>query len=189
MNPDIMTGVSVVIPLRNGAAFIRETLESVWAQNHSPIQIIVVDDGSTDRGLEIVREVARQREVTVLLGEGRGAAAAMNKAMRRARYSIVCQIDQDVVLGAGWIATVIRKLDTDDVAAAQGTYVTDRRAGLFSRVMGRDLEERYAAIRGESDHVCTGNVAYRLDALRRVGFFDEQFGYGYDNDLSYRLRA
>jgi GT2 family glycosyltransferase len=55
--------------------------------------------------------------------------------------------------------------------------------------MGRDLEERYAAIPFETDHVCTGNVAYRLEALRRVGFFDEQFGYGYDNDLSYRLRA
>jgi glycosyltransferase involved in cell wall biosynthesis len=184
-----MTGVSVVIPLRNGAAFIRETLESVWAQNYTPLEIIVVDDGSTDRSLTIVRDVAGAREITVLRSGGRGAAAAMNRAMRRARYSIVCQIDQDVVLGAGWMATLIRQFDREDVAAVQGAYVTDPKAGLFSRVMGRDLEERYAAIHGETDHVCTGNVAYRLDALRRVDFFDEEFGYGYDNDLSYRLRG
>src|SRR5690348_620887 len=184
-----MTGVSVVIPLRNGAAFIRETLESIWAQNHEPLEVIIVDDGSTDGGAEIVREIAFDREVTLLKGEGHGAAAAMNKGLRRARYSIVCQIDQDVVVSAGWIAALIREFETDDVAAVQGMYVSDPRARLLSRVMARDLEVRYAAIHGETDHVCTGNVAYRVEALQRVGFFDEQFGYGYDNDLSYRLRA
>jgi glycosyltransferase involved in cell wall biosynthesis len=184
-----MIGVSVVIPLRNGAAFIRETLESVWAQNHEPLELIVVDDRSTDRGAEIVREVAGEREITLLNGDGRGAAAAMNKGLRRARYSIVCQIDQDVVLRPGWMSALVRGFDADDVAAVQGIYVTDQRARLLSRVMARDLEERYAAIRGETDHVCTGNVAYRLNALQQIGFFDEQLGYGYDNDLSYRLRA
>src|SRR5262245_13974793 len=104
-----MTAVSVVIPLRNGAAFIRATLESIWAQHHNPIEVIVVDDGSTDRSLEIVREVAADRDLTVLHGQGGGAAAAMNKGIRQARYSIVCQIDQDVVLGAGWIAALIQQ--------------------------------------------------------------------------------
>jgi hypothetical protein len=55
--------------------------------------------------------------------------------------------------------------------------------------MGLDLEQRYAAIDGPAtDHVCTGNAAYRADALHRVGLFDEGLGYGYDNDMSYRLR-
>jgi hypothetical protein len=54
--------------------------------------------------------------------------------------------------------------------------------------MGLDLEERYGRIRGSAtDHVCTGNSAYRASALRAVGLFDESFGYGYDNDMSYRL--
>jgi hypothetical protein len=57
-------------------------------------------------------------------------------------------------------------------------------------VMGLDLEQRYQAIDGAATtHVCTGNAAYRAGALRAVGLFDETFGYGYDNDLSYRLRA
>src|SRR5689334_3363442 len=120
-----MIDVSVVIPLRNGAAFIRETLESVWAQHHERLEVIVVDDGSTDRGPEIVREVARDRAITVLNGDRRGAAAAMNKGLRRARHSIVCQIDQDVVLDAGWISALISAFDADDVAAVQGIYVTD----------------------------------------------------------------
>jgi hypothetical protein len=56
-------------------------------------------------------------------------------------------------------------------------------------VAGFDLEQRYSAIRGiETEHVCTGNSVYRLEALRRVGLFDDRLGYGYDNDMSYRLR-
>ena len=56
--------------------------------------------------------------------------------------------------------------------------------------MSLDLEQRYARIDdGRSDHVCTGNVIWRLDAIRRVGGLDETLGYGYDNDLSYRLNG
>src|SRR6478735_6384305 len=179
-----MTGVSVVIPLRNGARFIRETLESVSAQNYEPIEVIVVDDGSTDGGLEVVREFGANYPLTVLHGAERGAAAAMNKGLRRATYPIVCQIDQDVVLRPGWIAALRRELTDETVAAAQGIYITDPHARFLSRVMNRDLEERYAAINGDTDHVFTGNVAYRTDALRRIGFFDEDLGYGYDNDVS-----
>jgi GT2 family glycosyltransferase len=54
--------------------------------------------------------------------------------------------------------------------------------------MGLDLELRYAALARETDHVCTGNSAYRAEALDNVGLFDERLGYGYDNDMSYRLK-
>jgi hypothetical protein len=81
-------------------------------------------------------------------------------------------------------------LDDPTVAAAQGYYASDPDAPLCARAMNLDLEQRYAAIDGEdTDHACTGNSAYRAEALRRVGLFDETFGYGYDNDLSYRLGA
>jgi cellulose synthase/poly-beta-1,6-N-acetylglucosamine synthase-like glycosyltransferase len=54
--------------------------------------------------------------------------------------------------------------------------------------MSLDLEQRYAAIRaGCTDHVCTGNTAFRKQALLDAGLFDESIGYGGDNDMSYRL--
>ena len=81
------------------------------------------------------------------------------------------------------------ELDDPQVAAAQGQYTHDRDARWCARVMGLDLEQRYAAERRrEVTHVCTGNSAYRASALRQVGLFDESLGYGYDNDMSYRLR-
>jgi glycosyl transferase family 2 len=82
------------------------------------------------------------------------------------------------------------ELEDPAVGAAQGYYVTDRGAGLCARAMSLDLEQRYAAITSrDTGHACTGNTAYRADALRRVGLFDEALGYGYDNDISYRLCA
>jgi hypothetical protein len=84
---------------------------------------------------------------------------------------------------------LVRELDDPGVAAAQGYYAADPDASLCARAMNLDLEQRYAAIAGdETSHVCTGNSAYTAAALHRVGLFDETFGYGYDNDISYRLQ-
>ena len=81
-------------------------------------------------------------------------------------------------------------LDDPTVAAAQGYYATDPGAPIPARVMGLDLEQRYASIAdGDTDHVCTGNAAYRVEALHRVGLFDESLGYGYDNDMRDVLRT
>ena len=123
-------------------------------------------------------------------GRGRGAAAAINTGVRAARFPIICQVDQDVVLRPGWMRRLLDELDDPAVGAVQGCYVSDPDSTLCARAMGLDLEQRYAAIAGrETTHVCTGNAAYRAKALRKVGLLDETFGYGYDNDLSYRLRA
>ena len=63
-------------------------------------------------------------------------------------------------------------------------------ATLNGRAMGLDLEQRYGAITDAYlNHVCTGNSVYRAAALHQVGLFDETFGNGYDNDMSYRLQA
>ncbi len=86
------------------------------------------------------------------------------------------------------MAALCGALAAPGVGAAQGYYQTPRRGSLWARVMGLDLELRYGRIAGNAlDHVCTGNSAYRAEALRRVGLLDESLGYGYDNDLSYRL--
>jgi cellulose synthase/poly-beta-1,6-N-acetylglucosamine synthase-like glycosyltransferase len=55
--------------------------------------------------------------------------------------------------------------------------------------MAIDLEQRYDTLGSTTDHVCTGNTVYRAEAVHQVGLFDESLGYGYDNDISYRLRS
>jgi hypothetical protein len=183
-------GVSFVVPVHNGAAWIRDTLEAIVAQDDGrPMEIIVVDDRSADESAALLRQLSQRWRLRLLTGEGRGAAAAINEGVRAARFPIVCQVDQDVVIGPGWMRRLTMELEDPTVGAAQGYYATDRNAGLCARAMSLDLEQRYTAIAGrETGHACTGNTAYRADALRAVGLFDETLGYGYDNDISYRLR-
>jgi glycosyltransferase involved in cell wall biosynthesis len=185
-----MEGVSFVVPVHNGVASIRETLAAVAAQaDGRPIEVIVVDDRSRDGSSEILHEIAKAMPLRIVEGEGRGAAAAINTGVRVARFPIICQVDQDVFLRPGWMSQLVGALDDPAVAAVQGYYETDPSATLCARAMSLDLEQRYAAIEGsETDHVCTGNSAYRATAIHQVGLFDETFGYGYDNDISYRLR-
>ena len=186
-----MEGVSFVVPVHNGASCIRETLEAILAQaDGRPMEVILVDDRSHDGSSTVLRRLARIWPLRIVAGEGRGAAAAINTGVRAARYPVICQVDQDVVLRPGWMRRLTEALEDPAVAAAQGYYASDPDAPLCARAMNLDLEQRYAAIGGaDTDHACTGNSAYRAEALRRIGLLDETFGYGYDNDLSYRLRA
>lgn len=186
-----MEGVSFVVPVHNGATSIRETLEAIVAQaDGRPMEVIVVDDGSSDGSPTLLRQLAARWPLRIVEGRNRGAAAAINSGIAVARFPIICQVDQDVVVQRGWMQLLVEKLADPTVAAAQGYYASDPKAPLCARAMNLDLEQRYAAIEGEeTGHVCTGNSAYRSEALQRVGLFDESLGYGYDNDMSYRLRA
>jgi glycosyltransferase involved in cell wall biosynthesis len=188
MQRSAMVGVSFVVPVHNGAECIQATLASVFAQaDGRAMEVIVVDDGSTDESAALVRTIATTRPLSLIQGPNRGAAAALNAGIQAARFPIICQVDQDVVLCPGWMTQLAAELVDPRVGAAQGRYAADPSASVFVRVMGWDLEQRYAAIGHRTDHVCTGNCAYRAEALERVGLFDESLGYGYDNDMSYRL--
>ena len=183
-------GVSFVVPVKNGAPWLRRAVLSIQAQNDGrPFEIIAVEDGSTDGTVRTLEELSAAGSVTVTAGPRRGVAAAINVGIRAARFPLVAQVDQDVELEPGWLARMAAALEDPAVGAAQGRYQTAPRAGFFGRVMGLDLAQRYAAIRGRAtDHVCTGNTLYRASALHSIGLFDESLGYGADNDVSYRLQ-
>ena len=182
-------GVSFVVPVLNGARTLRPALASMAAQpDGQPFEIIAIDDGSTDGSLRILQKLEREGAVKLLHGPRHGAAAAINAGIRDALHPIICQVDQDVILREGWLGELLQAFSDPEVAAAQGHYTTHRDAGFWARATGRDLEHRYSRIHGPFiDHACTGNTAYLARALHQVGLLDERMGYGYDNDLSYRL--
>ena len=182
-------GVTFVVPVLNGRRWLRPVVDGILTQRDGrPFEILAVDDGSTDGSRRLLDRWQSAGVLRVIEGAGRGAAAAVNAGIRQASHPVICQVDQDVILTPGWLPPLLAALEDPDVAAAQGHYVTAPGAGFWARAMGRDLEHRYARIGGRFvNHVCTGNTAYRASALLQVGLLDEQLGYGYDNDLSYRL--
>ena len=183
-------GVSFIVPVKNGMATLPRTIASIEAQrDRAQSEILVIDDSSTDGSLEWLNARASEGRLRVLSGRGRGLSAAINLGVRASRYPVICQIDQDVELLPGWVDRLTGELRRNPhLGAVQGHYTRSAEARLLARVMSLDLEQRYAAIcNGRTDHVCTGNTAFRKQALVDAGLFDESIGYGGDNDMSYRL--
>lgn len=87
--------ISVVIPLHEGERFIVEAVESVLAQIERPFEVIVVDDGSTDAGPEIV---AAMDGVLLLRQPNRGPGSARNRGVAEAQGDLVAFLDQDDLL-------------------------------------------------------------------------------------------
>ena len=88
--------VSVITPCYNGGRFIRETIESVLAQTYSRWEMLIIDDGSTDRSAEIIRSFAAADErIRYYYQENAGSAAARTNGIRRARGQYIALLDAD----------------------------------------------------------------------------------------------
>ena len=120
-----MSHISVIIPLYNKAKEIRRTLASVARQSVQPLEIIVVDDGSTDGSAEIV-EAMNMPLVRLVRQQNRGVSAARNRAMTIARGEWVALLDGDDCWESGYLANVERMIASYPFAAAIGTgFVVD----------------------------------------------------------------
>lgn len=85
--------VSVIIPVFNAEIYIEDTLQSVLRQTYKPIEVIVIDDGSTDATLEKVKKFSEK--ITILEQANAGVAVARNVATKKANGSFFCFLDAD----------------------------------------------------------------------------------------------
>ena len=135
--------VSVVIPVHNGERYLSQAIESVLAQTHRDLELLIVDDGSTDGSRAVAERFARRdARVRVLAQPNRGVAGAGNRGLEEARCEWVARLDADDVFLPGKLKR--------QVAFCAGTRSEDRRErwGLFHQPRGRFLVcERKARLR------------------------------------------
>jgi len=86
-------GVSCIVPLYNGAAYLCEAVESIWAQTYQPLEVIVVDDGSTDDIATATRQLGVR--IRYVRQDNRGPAAARNHGVSLARGELIAFLDAD----------------------------------------------------------------------------------------------
>jgi GT2 family glycosyltransferase len=102
--------LSVIVPTYNGAAFLRDALESVCAQGDAALEVIAVDDGSTDATLAILADYARRLPLTALTRRVGNWAANTNLGLERARGEWACLLHQDDLWRPGRLAATRRAL-------------------------------------------------------------------------------
>lgn len=181
--------VSVVVPVLNGDRTIRECLISLVNMHYPPDrrEILVVDNGSTDRTRDIV-----QNHPVVLLGEDRrGAAAARNRGIQMSRGEILAFTDADCVVTARWLPELVHGFEDETVAAVEGqilAYLPTSPAEKFAAVTGSHSLHRHPE-HFFAPYVNTGNVAFRRKIFSKIGLFDTRFpaAGGEDIDFSWRF--
>lgn len=112
--------VSILIPCFNAEPFLRETLDSALAQTHTNLEIILVDDGSTDGSLAIARSF--EPRIRVLAGPQRGASAARDIATRQSRGEFLQYLDADDLLLPEAVASRARRLAESQGDVACGDW-------------------------------------------------------------------
>jgi glycosyltransferase involved in cell wall biosynthesis len=111
--------VSVVLPTFNRASLLREAMSSVWAQTYRPVELLIVDDGSTDNTGQQVRETVQSWpddsafHAIYLHQTNRGASAARNQGLLHSHGEFIQYLDSDDVLLRHKLATQVRVLQTD----------------------------------------------------------------------------
>ncbi len=185
------TGVSVVIPAHNYAHYLPGAIASVLAQTHRALEVIIVDDGSTDDTRAVVAK-DRDPRVRYLWQQNAGLSAARNTGIHAARMPFVAFLDADdcwlpdlltAVVGQfvlmapefALVATNCARIDAD------GNPVEMRR---FSEELDRELTARDFVLRNRP---LSSSIVVRRDVFVRHGGFDTSLRSSEDRDMWIRL--
>lgn len=110
MNSDLT--VSVVVPVYNVEKYVEKCLMSLESQSYKQIEIIVVDDGSTDKSGEICEKIAaRDERVRVFRKQNGGLSSARNYGIKKARGEYICLVDSDDFVKEDFVAKMVGALD------------------------------------------------------------------------------
>jgi peptidoglycan-N-acetylglucosamine deacetylase len=147
--PDPPPSLTVLIPAYNEESVIVQTVTSVLLSDLTDIQVIVVDDGSTDRTLELLQShFGRNQAVQIIHQVNRGKAAALNHALSQAQTDIVVTIDADTEVEPDAIRKLLRAFSDPTVAAVAGNVKVGNRSRWLTRwqaleyITSQNMEKR-----------------------------------------------
>jgi glycosyltransferase involved in cell wall biosynthesis len=175
--------VSCIVPVYNCEAYLAESIESILAQPHRPIEVIVVDDGSTDRTAEVIRGFGDR--VRGLTQPNAGPAVARNTGLAAARGTFIAFNDSDDLWVSGKLATQMALLE----ARPELDFCVGHVQNFWVEEM-RDEADRYKGHR-RSEPIAgwvTPTLLARRSAFERVGAMNATLGHGDSADWFLRAR-
>lgn len=187
--------VSIIIPVFNHARFIRECVESLLAEGISDLEIIVVDDASTDGSLESIADLPTKN---IRLGANRGPAFARNAGLEVASGDLIDFFDSDDILEKDGLKFRVNWLNEHpEWEAVQGSVFSYIDAQGDVRRFDPDLKELHRRLpsvitwedwkAGLSVPIPLQPCLFRKRVLDEIGPFDDSWRYAEDLDLFYRF--
>jgi succinoglycan biosynthesis protein ExoA len=192
--------VTLIMPIRNEAAFIARSLGAVLEQDypHDRMEVLIADGMSTDETRDVITNLAAAYpdiRVTVLDNPGKIVPTGMNAALSRAQGEIIIRVDGHTIVAPDYVRECIAALERSGASNVGGRMdpVSEGKFGkatalATSSPFGVGGARFHYSNREESvDTVYMG--AWPRDVFRRVGFFDEELVRNQDDELNYRLRS
>lgn len=168
--------VSVIVPVFNAAAYLGEALASIAAQDYAPLEILVVDDGSSDHPERVVARVGLRARF--LTQANAGPAAARNHGLRESTGSLIAFLDADDRWTDGALAALVRNaVDLPAVEMIHGHLQNFRVVGESSTLLGKPRLS-----------FNVGSALFRREVFDRIGPFDENLRTSEDVDLFVRFK-
>jgi GT2 family glycosyltransferase len=179
--------VSVIVCTHNGERTLRRCLEGIAELRYPRFEVIVVDDGSTDRSAAIAAEF----DVRLISIEQSGLSAARNVGLAAARGEIVAYLDDDAWPDPDWLRFLVLAFRTSSHGAVGGPNLPPADDGSVAACVANSPggPTHVLLSDSEAEHIPGCNMAYRRAALERIGGFDPQFlTAGDDVDVCWRLQ-
>jgi glycosyltransferase involved in cell wall biosynthesis len=179
--------ISVVVCCYNGSGTIRKCLKSLTKLDYPNYEVIVVNDGSTDKTAAIVEEY----EVRLINVENQGLSNARNVGLKAATGEIVAYIDADAFPDEHWLKYIAAKFLTTDCAGVGGPNLAPpddgKIADCIANAPGGPIHVLITD--QEAEHIPGCNMAFRKDCLKAIDGFDQKFKIaGDDVDVCWRMQ-
>lgn len=176
---------SIVIPLYNDAASIGKVLDALEGQvDAPPFEVIVVDDGSTDQGPDLV-----QARATLIRQTNAGPAAARNRGARQARGEYLLFLDADCTPSPHWVGRMTQAVRGTRFDGVMGT-LTAANDGVVPRLVQLEVEDRYRSMARATngvDFIAAPSCGFRREVFLGLGGFNESLRQAEDVEMGYRF--
>jgi glycosyltransferase involved in cell wall biosynthesis len=177
--------VSIVLPTHNGSRYIEQAIKSCLEQTHSHLELIVVDDGSTDLTVQIIQSFNDPRIKLVLLTPNQGHIAALNKGFSISKGDFLTWTSDDNYYAQEAIAIMLDELSRcGDIDFVYGRYYVIDEKGTIQR-QGRVEQPGYLDI----DNCVGGCFLYRRRVYETIGDFNSEAFLAEDYEYWLRVRA
>ena len=174
--------VSVIIPVFNGAAFLPAAVDSIQRQTHHPLEIIIIDDGSTDATAVTVAELGGGNN-HYFYQPNSGPAAARNRGIKMARGNVIAFLDADDLWPNNKLELQLTRLANEPlleivVGMTQFMRLTKMKTG----------QSQFEPFQKPQLFLNFGNAVFRKSVFDKIGLFDETMGHSEDIDWWLRAR-
>lgn len=196
--------ISLIATVKNEAGSLPDWLASIAAQIRLPDEIVIVDGGSTDRTLDVLREYAARLRMKIIEQPGANISQGRNRAIREATGDIICSTDAGTRLDPDWVAELVKPFEdggqkTEDgnqssvighpssVGVVSGFFIPAP-VGVFETALAATTLPALTDIRPEKFLPSSRSIAFRKTAWEKVGGYPEWLDFCEDLIFDFALR-